>query len=92
VISYVLTGVLESLKRFLIPALAPIFYNLGIIFGTTVFASKFGLMAPVLGVVIGAFLHFAIQLPLAMKLGFRFKSGIEIDEGVKKLAVWPCRE
>jgi len=85
VISYVLTGVLESLKRFLIPALAPIFYNLGIIFGTTVFASKFGLMAPVLGVVIGAFLHFAIQLPLAMKLGFRFKSGIEIDEGVKKI-------
>ena len=31
VISYVLTGVLESLRRFLIPALAPLFYNLGII-------------------------------------------------------------
>ena len=33
VISSFLTGVLESFKRFLIPALAPILYNLGIIFG-----------------------------------------------------------
>ena len=31
VISYVLTAVLESSKRFFVPALAPLFYNLGII-------------------------------------------------------------
>src|SRR4029078_5067955 len=34
VISYVLTGVLESMRRFLVPALAPLFYNIGIIIGT----------------------------------------------------------
>src|SRR3989344_4092723 len=55
IISYVLTGVLESLRHFLIPALAPLFYNLGIIIGTLVLSSKYHLMGPTLGVVFGAF-------------------------------------
>jgi len=85
VISYVLTGVLESLRRFLVPALAPLFYNLGIILGTVFLARDMHLMAPVIGVVVGAFAHFAIQLPLAMKLGFRFKLKLDINEDVKKI-------
>jgi putative peptidoglycan lipid II flippase len=91
VISYVLTGVLESLRRFLVPALAPLFYNLGIIIGTVFFSSRFGLMGPVLGVVIGAASHFLIQYPLSRKLGFRFVWDFKIDEGVKKIGhlAWP---
>lgn len=85
VISYVLTGVLESLRRFLIPALAPIFYNIGIILGTIFLTPKFGLMAPAMGVVIGAFAHFMIQYPLSRKLGFRFVWNLKPDEGVKKV-------
>ncbi|OGM18381.1 murein biosynthesis integral membrane protein MurJ [Candidatus Woesebacteria bacterium RIFCSPHIGHO2_01_FULL_38_10] len=85
VISYVLTGVLESLRRFLVPALAPLFYNLGIILGTFFLSSRFGLFAPAFGVVIGAFLHFMIQLPLAIKLGFRFKPAIQINDAVKRI-------
>lgn len=85
VVSYVLTGVLESLRRFLIPALAPLFYNLGIILGTIIFASDLGLLAPVLGVVFGAFAHFLIQLPLAVKLGFRFIPSLKLTPGVKKI-------
>ncbi|OGM13831.1 murein biosynthesis integral membrane protein MurJ [Candidatus Woesebacteria bacterium RIFCSPLOWO2_01_FULL_39_23] len=85
VVSYVLTGVLESLRRFLVPALAPLFYNIGIILGTVLLGPKLGLMGPALGVVIGAFCHFLIQLPLAVKLGFRFRPKIEIDEDVKKI-------
>ncbi|OGM18056.1 murein biosynthesis integral membrane protein MurJ [Candidatus Woesebacteria bacterium RIFCSPHIGHO2_01_FULL_37_10] len=85
VISYVLTGVLESLRRFLIPALAPLFYNLGIILGTIFLQDKLGLLGPTIGVVIGAFIHFAIQLPIAMKLGFRFSFSLRISEGVKKI-------
>jgi putative peptidoglycan lipid II flippase len=72
VVSYVLTGVLESLRRFLIPALAPIFYNIGIILGTVFLTPRFGLMAPAIGVVIGAAAHFLIQYPLSRQLGFRF--------------------
>ena len=85
VMSYVLTGVLESLRRFLVPALAPLFYNLGIILGTLVFADSAGLNAPVYGVVIGAMSHFAIQLPLAYKLGFRFKPKIIFSQDVRKI-------
>lgn len=85
VVSYVMTGVLESLRRFLVPALAPLFYNLGIILGTLFLTKRFGLMAPAIGVVIGAFAHFAIQLPLAIKLGFRFKTKIAITPEVKAI-------
>ncbi len=85
VVSYVLTGVLESLRRFLIPALAPLFYNLGIILGTIFLAPSMGLMAPVVGVVFGALFHFLIQLPLATKLGFRFIPSIKFTPEVKKI-------
>lgn len=85
IVSFVLTGVLESMRRFLFPALAPLFYNMGIIFGTTLFAREHGLYGPVFGVVAGAALHFLIQLPLARKLGFRFVFGIKLTEGVKKI-------
>lgn len=85
VISYVLTGVLESLRRFLVPALAPIFYNVGIILGIIILTPYLGLMAPAVGVVIGAFAHFAIQFPLSRKLGFRFVWDLKPDPGVKKV-------
>jgi putative peptidoglycan lipid II flippase len=74
------------LRRFLIPALAPLLYNLGLIVGTLVLAPKFGLMAPAIGVVIGALTHFLIQLPLSFKLGFRFNSKIKPDKNVKDIA------
>ena len=85
VVSYVLTAVLESSRRFLVPALAPLLYNIGIILGTAFMAPRMGLMAPALGVVIGASSHFLIQLPLAFKLGFRFIPRIRITDEVKKI-------
>lgn len=85
IVSYVMTAVLESSRRFLVPAIAPLFYNLGIIAGTYLFAQRLGLMAPVMGVIFGAFLHFLIQLPLSMKLGFKFRTTIAIDDNVKKI-------
>lgn len=85
VISYVLTGVLESLRRFLVPALAPLFYNIGIILGTVFLTKYLGLMAPAVGVVIGAFAHFLIQFPLSRKLGFRFVWDLKPDTEVKKV-------
>lgn len=85
VASYVLTGVLESLRRFLVPALAPIFYNLGIILGVLLLPREFGLYAPVIGVVMGAVGHFLIQYPLSRKLGFRFKYNPKANKDVKKI-------
>lgn len=85
VLSYVLTAVLESSRRFLIPAIAPLFYNLGIIVSTILLSHKMGLMAPTIGVVVGAALHFLIQFPLAYKLGFRFKRAIHLTKDVKNI-------
>lgn len=70
-ISYFLTAILESLKRFLVPAVAPLFYNLGIILGAIFLHQKVGLAAPAIGAVLGALMHFLVQLPLAVDLGFR---------------------
>lgn len=85
VVSYIVTGVLESSRRFLVPALAPIFYNVGIILGTIIFSKSLGIYAPALGVVAGALMHLGIQLPVAYRLGFRFSKNIFPNEGVKEI-------
>ena len=86
VISYVLTAVLESSKRFFVPALAPLFYNVGIILATVFLSENLGIIAPVVGVVIGSASHLLVQLPLAIKLGFRFSKSLKITPEVKKIA------
>jgi len=86
VLSYFLTGVLESLQRFLVPAVAPLFYNLGIILGTVFLSSRWGIYAPAIGATFGAFCHFAIQLPVAIHLGFKPKKTLDISHpGVRKI-------
>ncbi len=76
-ISGILGGVLQSFKRFLVYSLAPIFYNLGIIFGAIFFVRWWGLPGLAWGVVMGAALHAAIQIPTVYQLGWRFKLGIK---------------
>lgn len=66
-------GLLQSFQRFIIPSLAPVFYNFGIIIGIVVLSKSFGIMGAAFGVVLGALLHALIQLPLIWSLGFRFK-------------------
>lgn len=71
IISNFLTGVLQSHQRFLVPAIAPIVYNLGIILGIVILSPIIGVYGPTLGAILGAFLHLLIQIPLAWSLGFR---------------------
>jgi putative peptidoglycan lipid II flippase len=72
-LSGVLGGILQSFKRFFIYSLAPIFYNLGIIVGALYFVPVWGLHGLAWGVVLGAFLHMAIQIPSVYHLGFRYR-------------------
>lgn len=79
-------GMAHSYQRFIIPALAPLFYNIGIILGIIFFSSTLHIVAPALGVVIGAALHVLIQLPFIISLGFRYKLSLDIfNSGVKEL-------
>lgn len=78
VVSIFLTGILQSFQRFLVPAIASIFYNLGIIAAIIFLSPSIGIYAPAIGMVFGAVLHLLIQLPLALSLGFRYKPMLDL--------------
>ncbi len=73
-----LTGILQSHKRFLIPASAPILYNLGIILGIVFLAPSYGLLGVVCGVVVGAILFALVQIPLVIHLKFRYVPTVDL--------------
>lgn len=92
VVSIFLTGILQSFQRFLIPALASVFYNLGIIISIIFLAPVAGIYAPAVGMVLGALLHLVIQLPLALSLGFKFRLNLDFKnrDVVQTLSLmWP---
>lgn len=87
IIGSFLTSVLQSYHRFIISALAPVVYNLGIIFGILWLSPFFGIHGVVLGVIIGAFGHLLIQLPIVKGLGFRYQLSLNYhDWAVIKVA------
>ncbi len=87
VIGSLFSGVLQSFQRFIIPALAGVFYNIGIILGIVLLSEKLGIMSAAIGVVIGAVLHFMIQLPIILSIGFKPKFLLTLfHPGVKEIA------
>lgn len=72
-VSSIFSGVLQYFHRFFIFALAPILYNIGIIFGIVFLVPHFGIFGAGLGVVIGAVLHLLVQIPSAIGCGFSYK-------------------
>ena len=61
-VSGIIMGVLNSFQHFLLPALAPILYNLSIIFAAWFLVPKYGVYGLAIGVIVGAGLHLDIQL------------------------------
>lgn len=81
-----LTGILQSHKRFLIPALAPVAYNLGIILGIIFLSPALGLYSAVWGVVLGAFLFLLIQIPVSLHLKFKYEFVVDLKHrGVREI-------
>lgn len=77
-ISSVLGGILQSYKKFLAYSLAPVLYNLGIIFGILYLVPRFGNSGLAWGVILGAFLHMAIQIPSAVSSGFKYSFRLDL--------------
>ena len=71
--SMVMGGILQSLRRFVLYSIAPIFYNAGIIFGAMVLVPLIGVSGLAWGVVIGALAHFCIQFIGARQAGFHWQ-------------------
>lgn len=68
-----LFGVVTQIRqRFIIYAVSPILYNLGIIFGIVFLYPQIGLTGLVWGVVAGAVLHLLVQVPLVICSPLRF--------------------
>lgn len=85
-----LFGVITQLNhRFVLYAVSPLLYNLGIIVGIMLLYPMFGLTGLVYGVVVGALLHMLVQVPFVHRneLRFRFKSSVDISHLSEVLAV-----
>ena len=61
----------DSFRVFFWRSLAPLFYNLGIIFGILYFSQNFGVVGVTWGVIIGAVLQALVQLPALKSIGYR---------------------
>lgn len=73
-------GVLNSHQVFLIPALTPAMYQLGLIFGTLVLAPRWGIYGLAWGVVLGAAAYLLIQLPALVRKGARYWPVVELGD------------
>ncbi|HCM68255.1 MAG: murein biosynthesis integral membrane protein MurJ [Candidatus Kerfeldbacteria bacterium RIFCSPLOWO2_01_FULL_48_11] len=85
-VSNIATGILTSFKRYVSFAFAPVMYNLGIIFGIVVLSGRYGILGVAYGVVIGAVIHMAVQVPSIFRLGYRYRPLLDFKhEGVRQV-------
>ena len=97
-VSGLIMGGLQANQHFLLPAMAPVLYNLGQFFGALVLsptepypiagielpAFGLGVEGLVYGVILGAVLHLGIQIPGLIKYQFKWMPSITLkDEGVR---------
>jgi putative peptidoglycan lipid II flippase len=68
-LSNILGTLTQAYRRFFLYAVSPILYNLGIILGVIFLYPMFGLAGLAYGVIVGAILHFAIQIPFIIESG-----------------------
>ena len=82
-ISGLVMGILNAHQHFLLPALAPAMYQIGIILGVLVLSPALGVYGLAWGVVLGAGMHLLVQLPRLLKLPerkYRFMFGLKMPE------------
>lgn len=79
-------GILNSYHHFLAPAVGSVMYNLGIIVVGLALTPYLGITGFAVGVVVGAFLNFLIQLPALLKIGLRYQLVMDLQHpGVRKI-------
>ncbi len=83
-LSMVFGSVLQASRRFFLYSLAPILYNVGIIFGAVMLVPIFGPLGLAWGTVFGAFLHALVQGVGVFALGYRYRPSFSLDHDVRK--------
>lgn len=85
-LSGLVMAALQSNKHFLLPAIAPILYNVGQIVGAVFLAPLFGVYGLVYGIILGSILHLGIQIPAMIHYRFKWTPLINLkDAGVQKV-------
>ncbi len=69
-LSNIAASITQTRGRFMLYAISPLFYNAGIILGILWFYPIFGLAGLGYGVVLGALMHLAVQMPFIMREGY----------------------
>ena len=83
----VMMGVLNTYQHFLLPALAPVVYNLSIIVAALVLGPTMGVAGLAVGVVAGALLQVVVQVPGMRGVRFRYRAEVDAkNPGVRE--VW----
>lgn len=87
-VSGIFSGILNSHQHFLLPALAPIMFDVGILFGVLFLLPMFGVHGIAWGAVIGAALHFSVHLPGLARYKMRWR--LELGLGNRQLwrVIW----
>lgn len=82
--SNIFAAITQVKNRYVLYAITPLVYNVGIIFGVIVLYPFFGLVGLGWGVVLGAVLHAGIQLPSLLSEGFFRRLPTEYDFSTMK--------
>ncbi|MCX6718786.1 MAG: oligosaccharide flippase family protein [Candidatus Taylorbacteria bacterium] len=87
-LSNLFSSLTQMRHRFLVYAASPVVYNLGIIGGVLIGYPIMGISGLAVGVVVGAFLHMAIQVPFMSHEGLVPRFTMDIDwVAVKRIAL-----
>lgn len=85
-LSGLLASVTQTKHRFVLYAISPIFYNVGIIAGILLFRPLWGVLGIGVGVVLGAIMHALVQIPFVLRSGFfSFSFGTGFFEHIRPL-------
>ena len=85
-ISSLLGSITQTRQRFILYATSPLLYNAGIIIGILFLYESMGMAGLGWGVVLGAIMHLAIQLPFIIKSGFLPRPTLSINlKEIKKV-------
>ncbi len=80
------TGILNSHNLFTLPSLAPFVLNIITIIFVVALVPRFGIVSMAIGVIVGSFMHFLVQVPQLKVSGIRYRFKIDLKhEAVKEI-------
>lgn len=83
-VSGIFSGILNSHQHFLLPAVAPIMFDVGILIGVIFLMPAMGVHGIAFGAVLGSLLHFGIQIPGLIHHKMRWK----LELGLRNPVLW----